>query len=451
MDFGVVTIIVRIFKKARIEADGPSYFADVPHEILGVIFRELDVKSLLRARLVTTLWNALTRDPALWKAHFQRDFGREESNQWESLYAANYRGFRAIKAPLDKAFWAIYRGYLPPLKALVAQGLDLTGTSDPLDIAAARGYAEIAEFLITQVKCPVNGHQGGWGTPLYKAAQEGRAQVINVLVAHGADIEARYCGYTPLYVASKMGRLDAVRALLKLGANVDANEGDGSTPLYVASQHGHWEIVSELLAHRANPELLFQQGYSPLYIACQNGYPEVVRLLCVAGAMPNRISGNGASALYVAAQNGHAECASILLDRRADVETTYGNGGWTPLYVASRKGYLSVVKVLVKKGKAKVNTRTVRGASPLYVAADKGHLDIVRYLLNHGADCEVAVANGYTPLHIAVEHNQLLVVEELLNHGASPRARDRNGETPLDLAVKLARSPSMIALLGRDH
>jgi hypothetical protein len=53
-------------------------------------------------------------------------------------------------------------------------------------------------------------------------------------------------GATPLYIASQNGRKDVVELLLRAGADKDKDTSDGCTPLYIASFNGHKDIV-ELL------------------------------------------------------------------------------------------------------------------------------------------------------------------------------------------------------------
>jgi ankyrin repeat protein len=60
-------------------------------------------------------------------------------------------------------------------------------------------------------------------------------------------------GITPLYVASQAGHTDTVMILLAAGADVDArNIFDGATALDAASRRGHASVVSALLDYGAN-------------------------------------------------------------------------------------------------------------------------------------------------------------------------------------------------------
>jgi len=67
--------------------------------------------------------------------------------------------------------------------------------------------------------------------PLHHAARNGDTDVVNLLVQHGADINARNPrGHTVLYCAGGHGHVDTVQLLLKMGADIDARfTQDGRT------------------------------------------------------------------------------------------------------------------------------------------------------------------------------------------------------------------------------
>jgi len=60
----------------------------------------------------------------------------------------------------------------------------------------------------------------------------GDTNVASVLLAHGADINAKDGeGKTPLHFAAQQGTFRAVEWLLKNGADVNAKDNKGVTPL----------------------------------------------------------------------------------------------------------------------------------------------------------------------------------------------------------------------------
>lgn len=59
-------------------------------------------------------------------------------------------------------------------------------------------------------------------TPLLAAAKHGHSNVVQVLVAAGADLEKQdSCGDTPIFLAAYHGRTETVEVLLKAGAKAE--------------------------------------------------------------------------------------------------------------------------------------------------------------------------------------------------------------------------------------
>lgn len=82
------------------------------------------------------------------------------------------------------------------------------------------------------------------------------AAVVRLLLAHGADAEAREDGLTPLHYAAWTGMADVVRVLLAHGVRVDAALGaaqGGYTALHIAAGNGFRAIAADLVAHGADP------------------------------------------------------------------------------------------------------------------------------------------------------------------------------------------------------
>lgn len=77
------------------------------------------------------------------------------------------------------------------------------------------GAIEHISALVSRDKTCVNSLEGGW-TPLGIACQLGRADVVDVLVHAGVDVNRPVNGsWTPLYVACMEGHLEVMLCLLK--------------------------------------------------------------------------------------------------------------------------------------------------------------------------------------------------------------------------------------------
>ena len=68
-------------------------------------------------------------------------------------------------------------------------------------------------------------------TALHSAATKGNVECIKMLVAAGADANARdNLGQTPLHCAANRSHTDAIETLLRLGSDTNARDCRGNTP-----------------------------------------------------------------------------------------------------------------------------------------------------------------------------------------------------------------------------
>ena len=180
--------------------------------------------------------------------------------------------------------------------------------------------------------------------------------MLELLVAHGADVNLAWRGQTPLHRAAMEGDVRRIDYLLAHGANIEARGISGQTPLYVAAETGHLNSMKSLLGHGAVLDVQNSVGWTPLYEAVAYGHADVVEFLLNSGKSPDGITPGGFSPLHIAALHGQAAMATLLLSRGAQVDPKTQQ--WeTPLHAAAAQGNLDVVRVLVEHG-ANVTSRT---------------------------------------------------------------------------------------------
>ena len=92
---------------------------------------------------------------------------------------------------------------------------------------------------------------------LLDAALAGDLALVEQALQNGADVNDNTLhanGMTPLHMACCRGHLDVVQELVARGANVEATDEFGRTPLHLACGNGHLDVVQELVARGANRE-----------------------------------------------------------------------------------------------------------------------------------------------------------------------------------------------------
>ncbi|XP_038609353.1 ankyrin repeat domain-containing protein 27 isoform X4 [Tachyglossus aculeatus] len=120
-------------------------------------------------------------------------------------------------------------------------------------------------------------------------------------------------GFTPLHVAALHGRADLVCLLLKHGADVGARNASQAGALHLACQKGHFQVVKCLMDFNAKQNKKDINGNTPLIYACLNGYHETAALLLEHGASINVCNNRGNTALHEAVIGNHDVLVELLL------------------------------------------------------------------------------------------------------------------------------------------
>lgn len=180
---------------------------------------------------------------------------------------------------------------IPVVSELIAAGADIDQQNEyghtPLIIAANYGYEELATLLVSKgADVNIQGQDGG--TALLAAASNSQP-LVELLLSHGADVDARMANgsgvFTQCAVGILRGRvtLDLATRLLSAGARVDDAATSGPT-----------------------------RGYTPLMMAARNDDEALVRFLIENGADVSAEAGDGATALSLATDEGHGNIVDLL-------------------------------------------------------------------------------------------------------------------------------------------
>jgi L-ascorbate metabolism protein UlaG (beta-lactamase superfamily) len=150
---------------------------------------------------------------------------------------------------------AIFGGHVETVRALLEAGADVhqksqDGRTAIFAVASGQGSTEIGRMLIDKGAAVDLADQNGT-TPLGLAVQNSLAEVAELLLKNGADINrpSGPFGWTVLHYAAVRGDKSMVELLLDKGADLGVTDSDGKTSLDLAASHGHSD-VAEILASR---------------------------------------------------------------------------------------------------------------------------------------------------------------------------------------------------------
>eukprot|EP00746_Dinoflagellata_sp_MGD_P142082 gnl/MRDRNA2_/MRDRNA2_75090_c1_seq1.p1 gnl/MRDRNA2_/MRDRNA2_75090_c1~~gnl/MRDRNA2_/MRDRNA2_75090_c1_seq1.p1 ORF type:complete len:390 (-),score=93.09 gnl/MRDRNA2_/MRDRNA2_75090_c1_seq1:152-1321(-) len=140
-------------------------------------------------------------------------------------------------------------------------------------------------MILLEARANVNQADAQWKQPLHLAIDENLPDVVDLLLANGADVHA--------------GNID-------IGLN--------STPLVETAYKGDISLLKKLIHARSDINFRGKQGMTPLHMAARGRHLEAAQILLEARADTN-IEVNGKTAAQLAARNGATELASMLRGR----------------------------------------------------------------------------------------------------------------------------------------
>ena len=140
------------------------------------------------------------------------------------------------------------------VRRLLAEGQAVDGADSsgdrPLIMAAYLGHTEVLELLLAAGADLTVVDPGMAATALHAAAYAGRTEAAGVLIDHGIAINQQgpVNGYTALHDAVWLNHGATVRVLLTGGADPTIRSKAGQTPLELARSQRHHDLVALLEA-----------------------------------------------------------------------------------------------------------------------------------------------------------------------------------------------------------
>ncbi|XP_017884422.1 rabankyrin-5 [Ceratina calcarata] len=335
------------------------------------------------------------------------------------------------------------------VEALCKRGVD-TSIGCALWDALDSDQEDVASILVkygADTDCWGPGPDDCQQTLLHRAINYNKEDIAQFLIRSGCDLntprkpgpngsggeEARdEC--TPLHLCCQWGLEQVVQTLIEHGANVNARDFEGKTPIHVAIQNQHSPIISLLLCH-PNIDLTKRdkKGLTPFATALT--YRNNKAAQAILERLPKaaeQYDNKGRNFLHTAIQKNDMESILFLLSIQVDVNSRVHDITQTPpLHLAAVSGNEMLVRSLILAG-ARVNDTDANRNTALHAAAKAGHAAIVSALLQNNISFDAVNADGDNALHVAVREGHVSVVRTLLTECTlDAEAVNLKGRNPL--------------------
>ena len=170
------------------------------------------------------------------------------------------------------------------MRLLIKHGADVTARDvhrmTPLHMASSWVSGEYA--ALHTVRTDFSGQNGATGK-WYMEASTDKANTVQLLILHGADVTARDDTHsTPLHLASSKRSAESVDILIQHGSDVNAKDANQSTPLHLAASSRlklEGTIVRLLLKRGAKVDAKDSEGRTPFDVASAEGNSWIAKLL----------------------------------------------------------------------------------------------------------------------------------------------------------------------------
>jgi ankyrin repeat protein len=357
---------------------------------------------------------------------------------------------------------AVNSGNLPLVKLLLEAGADPNSDMEDGDRAilhaAWDGNLEIVQYLVAH-GADVNAWSQG-DTAIDRAACNGHQDIYDYLYPMLDEDTRRYADkHGPKNLANAIkrkareanklneklgdaalyGKTNQVQRFLTAGADPNAITESGKTPLMYAAMYGHKGAIEALLNAGADPNVAGdedgEEGQTALMCIASSFFAsnraEVIRLLVDRGADPDQQDDQGQTALMIAGEN--ADSVKALLDAGAnpDLRDAEGNS-------AMMLGNWAIQQLLRQAGASEAGLNDVALAE----AARDGNLPQVEALLSAGASVNYGDGSALTQ---AASYGHLAIVDRLIQAEADVNLGWKTGKT----AIATAAYAGNLALVQR--
>lgn len=268
--YGYFDIVELLLEEGAADVNVQDNDGDTPLHLAALSNKE-DIVELLLPRAKTTIKNNYGETP---------------------FDIAQRLGYTKIAELLKSAFLCATIGHVPLIAIDMAAGLTDQQMDDVYDSSRHTECRKTEAGRVAEVQAILKNNPSDnmpyyLLLPLGLASKQGDAQIVDILLKAGADVNMKDChGRTALLAAAESSyTTEAIQVLLNAGADVNVQDKKGQTALMkLATTYKGQPSIQLLLKAGADVALKDKEGKTALRLAEEKGYPENAKLLKSAGA-----------------------------------------------------------------------------------------------------------------------------------------------------------------------
>ena len=324
---------------------------------------------------------------------------------------------------------AVKNGDFEGVQALVDSNREVLDNQDkegksPLHLAIERDFSDIARYLIEQ-GANVNLNDSNFESPLHYCASRGNLEMGRLLLQRGSTsindfsvskYDSFVGNWTPLHLACLKGHPEFVQLLLDHGADIEARDGVQRTPLILSVECRDMRVVHGLVERGADINAQAIRGYTPLLWAARNGFREMVDYLVdlETSIEPDKLH----TAFDMAVSNGMDRLLEVVLQQGFDISELAKHDPDVICYAAAG-GSPEILRVLIEVG-FNPEHADKDGCRPIHYAAADDKVNVIEFLLSRNVNINARNMMGETAYNMAVKLQSARAADFLKAKGADP-------------------------------
>ncbi len=301
----------------------------------------------------------------------------------------------------------------------------------PITIAAKNNSFEFFSKMIELGAIP--NHRTARSTINHReelSAQAGSQTKLEALIRSGYNVnEKMRGGFSLLHLAAEKGCTRLCEILIDHGANLEARCATGATPILWGAQ---WPKVASLLIDKgANLEATTDKGSNILFMCIEKGanlcrFAEICEIVGKDSPLFEAKDNFKNTLLHIIPSliNENPQKFSRLLDRLIPSQINECNEfGNTPLVSSFESTSFRALEIFLSRG-ADIERTNSAGMTPLIIAAKEGNVDACKILLTAGANKDAQDIGGRTAMDWAIDGHHVQIFSVLASFSAKTNETD---------------------------